>query len=303
MMTPPLPDPSLPESALTPLAPDDEAVRQIRALMRRPEEQISLAEAALWIASIEYPQLDRAACLAQLDALAAPLAARVVGQTDPLRIIAAINERLFSEEGFRGNAEDFYDARNSYLNDVLVRRRGIPIMLSTIYLEVAARINFPLAGVGMPGHYLVRHRFFDIFIDAFEQGATLTVAECEQRMHKALGQVLPFDQELLEAAPKLRTVMRMLNNLRNVYAGTRQLTRALRLTELALALNPESGPEWELVMANDLRQRAALLMEMRRYSPALATLERYLELDPKADDAADIRKTAVNIRRTLAQMN
>ena len=186
---------------------------------------------------------------------------------------------------FRGNSEDYYDPRNSFLNDVMDRRCGIPIMLSTIYLEMAARLNFPLAGVGMPGHYLVRHRYFDIFIDPFEKGQVLTIEQCQERMHKALGHELPFERELLEPAPKLRTVMRMLNNLRNVYAATRQFTRALRITELALALNPETEGEWEVVLASDLRQRAGLLMELRRYSQALATLERYLELDPKADDA------------------
>jgi regulator of sirC expression with transglutaminase-like and TPR domain len=286
-----------------PLLPADEPVRQLRALMRKPDEQISLAEAALWIAAIEYPEMDRGGYLARLDELAAPLVPRLTGETDPTNIIAAINERLFKEEGFRGNTEDYYDPRNSYLNDVMDRRRGIPIMLSTIYLELASRLNFPLAGVGMPGHYLVRHTYFDIFIDPFEQGRTLSVEECEQRMHKALGQELPFEKELLEPAPKLRTVLRMLNNLRNVYAATRQLNRALRITELALALNPESGSEWTVVMASDLRHRAALLTEMRRYAQALETLERYLELDPKADDAADIRKTAISIRRNLAQMN
>lgn len=281
----------------------DEPTRQLRTLMRKPEEQISVAEAALWIATTEYPHLDRASYIARLDALAAPLPERIGAETDPLRIIAAINHRLFEEEGFHGNSEDYYDPRNSYLNDVMDRRVGIPIMLSTVYLEVAARLNFPLAGVGMPGHYLVRHRYFDVFIDPYEKGEVLTIEQCQDRMHKALGQELPFERELLEPAPKLRTVMRMLNNLRNVYAGTRQFARALRIVELALALNPETGGEWEVVMSTDLRQRAGLLMEMRRYSQALATLERYLELDPKADDAADIRKTAVNLRRTLAQMN
>ena len=291
---------SLPEH---PLSIDDESLRQLRSLLRQPEEQISLAEVALWIAACEYPHLDRAKYLSQLDALAAPLPPHIAGETDPNKSIAAINQRLFVEEGFRGNSEDYYDARNSYLNEVMDRHCGIPIMLSTIYREVASRINFPLVGVGMPGHFLVKHTYIDIFIDPYEQGSIISEAECEQRMHKALGREIPFDRELLAPSPKLRTVMRMLNNLRNVYAGTRQFTRALRMTELALALNPESGGEWTLVLANDLRQKAGLLMELRLYSPALAALERYLEIIPEADDAADIRKAAVNIRRTLAQMN
>jgi regulator of sirC expression with transglutaminase-like and TPR domain len=298
---------SIPNPFFPPEGPDAGPTRELCALMRRPEGQISLAEAALWIATMEYPKLDRDAYIDQLDALAAPLPERLPqageAETDPLRVIEVINHRLFEEAGFRGNSEDYYDPRNSYLNDVMDRRCGIPIMLSTVYLEMAARLKLPLAGVGMPGHYLVRHRYFDLFIDPFDRGKVLTIEDCQERMHKALGHELPFERELLEPAPKLRTVMRMLNNLRNVYAATRQFTRALRIVELALALNPETEGEWEVVLATDLRQRAGLLMEMRRYSPALATLERYLEIDPKADDAADIRKTAANLRRTLAQMN
>ena len=183
----------------------DEPTRQLRALMRRPEEQISVAEAALWVATMEYPRLDRSAYIARLDALAAPLPERIGAETDPLAIIAAINHRLFEEEGFRGNSEDYYDPRNSFLNDVMDRRCGIPIMLSTIYLEMAARLNFPLAGVGMPGHYLVRHRYFDIFIDPFEKGQVLTIEQCQERMHKALGHELPFERELLEPADRKST--------------------------------------------------------------------------------------------------
>jgi regulator of sirC expression with transglutaminase-like and TPR domain len=199
------------------------------------------------------------------------------------------------EEGFCGNTQDYYDPRNSFLNDVLDRKTGIPIMLSTVYLELADRLRFPLVGVGMPGHYLVRHPYFDILIDPFTQGRILAAADCEKRMREVLGESVPFHESYLDGVSKLHTVTRMLNNLRNVYLSLRQFPKALQITELVLVLHPDSPDE--------TRQKAAFLLELRRYSEALAALERYLELAPKADDAEELKQTAVNLRRTLAQLN
>jgi regulator of sirC expression with transglutaminase-like and TPR domain len=264
-------------------------------VMRQPEERISLAEAALVIAGCEYPDLDRARYIRRLDDMAATLAPRVPERTDPLHVISQINRFLFMEEGFCGNTQDYYDPRNSFLNDVLDRKTGIPIMLSTVYLELADRLRFPLVGVGMPGHYLVRHPYFDILIDPFTQGRILAAADCEKRMREVLGESVPFHESYLDGVSKLHTVTRMLNNLRNVYLSLRQFPKALQITELVLILHPDSPDE--------TRQKAAFLLELRRYSEALAALERYLELAPKADDAEELKQTAVNLRRTLAQLN
>jgi len=227
--------------------------------------------------------------------MAATLAPRLPERTDPLHVISQINRFLFMEEGFCGNTEDYYDPRNSFLNDVLDRKTGIPIMLSTVYLEIAERLRFPLVGVGMPGHYLVRHPYFDILIDPFTQGRILAAADCEKRMREVLGDEVPFHESYLKGVNKLHTVTRMLNNLRNVYLNLRQFPKALQITELVLALHPDSPDE--------TRQKAAFLLELRRYSEALAALERYLELAPEASDAEELKQTAVNLRRTLAQLN
>ncbi len=275
--------------------PPKNAGEELSHLLQLPEEEINLAEAALLIATSAYPDLDCAKYLHRLDDMAQTVAERVSDETDPLQIIKKINEHLYAEVGFTGNSRDYYDPRNSFLNDVLDRKTGIPIMLSTVYLEVARRIRFPLVGVGLPGHFLVKHPFFNLLIDPFSKGELLTEKDCESRMHQVLGDEVPFDKSYLEGVTKKHTVTRMLNNLRNVYMTARQFSKALRMTDLILALHPDS--------AENLRQRAALLMEARSYSKAIAALELYLKHDPDAEDAEELRQTVVNLLKTLAQMN
>jgi regulator of sirC expression with transglutaminase-like and TPR domain len=268
---------------------------RLRELMQQPEEKVSLAEAALLIAACEYPDLEHSRYIQRLDAMAATVAGRVPRNSDPFEIITEINRYLYQDEGFSGNSDDFYDPRNSFLNDVLDRKIGIPIMLSTVYLEIASRLHFPLVGVGMPGHFLVKHPYFDILIDPFSGGQILTEADCEKRMKHVLGESVPFHSSYLEGVSKLHTVTRMLNNLRNVYVDLRQFPKAHRITELVLALHPESAADW--------RQKAAFLIEMRHFSEAVLALDRYFELAPEAEDARELKQTALNLRKALAQMN
>jgi len=268
---------------------------RLAELMRRPEEQISLAEAALVIAASAYPNLDAAPYIRRLDAMAETVAGRVSGETDPFRTIAQINQFLFQEEGFFGNSQEYYDPRNSFLNEVLDRKVGIPITLATVYLEIAERLRFPLVGVGLPGHFLVKHPYFQILIDPFTQGRILTEADCQQRMEQVLGESVEFHQSFLDAVGKRHIVTRMLNNLRAIYLNARQYQKALDIADLALAVQPESPDEH--------KQRAALLLHLRRYSGAAAELSFYLEHSPEADDADEVRETIANLRRTMAQMN
>src|SRR5262249_39549496 len=149
---------------------------RLSSLMQQPEDAISLAEAALLIASCEYPTLKSSAYIERLDRMADAVQRRAAQETDPFRTIGAMNEHLFEEQGFSGNSDDYYDPRNSFLNDVLDRKTGIPIMLSTVYLEVAQRLQFPLVGVGMPGHFLVKHPYFNILIDPFSGGRVVSEA-------------------------------------------------------------------------------------------------------------------------------
>jgi len=273
----------------------DRVQNRLAELMRQPGEQINLAEAALVIAASAYPNLDAPHYLLRLDAMAETVAGRVDGETDPFRIIAQINQFLFQEEGFFGNTQEYYDPRNSFLNEVLDRKVGIPITLSTVYLEVAERLRFPLVGVGLPGHFLVKHPYFQILIDPFSQGRILTESDCRTRMEQVLGDSVEFDQSFLDGVGKRHIVTRMLNNLRDIYLNARQYQKALDITGLTLAVQPDSPDEH--------KQRAALLLHLRRYSDAAAELNSYLEHSPAADDAKEVRETIANLRKTMAQLN
>ena len=268
---------------------------RLAELTRQPEEQIRLAEAALVIASAEYPSLDPASYLQRLDSMAAAVGSRLAGETDCFRIIGAINGFLFEEEGFFGNSKEYYDPRNSFLNEVLDRRTGIPITLSTVYLEIAERLRFPLVGVGLPGHFLVKHPYFHIFIDPFERGRLLSESDCRARMQKVLGDSIEFHPSFLEGVGKRHIVVRILNNLRTVYYSARQYRKALDVTGLALAVQPDSPDQ--------RKQRAGLLLHLGRYSEAASDLNFYLQQTPPPDDADEVRETLTKLRRTIARMN
>ena len=272
---------------------------RLRELMQQTEGAVSLAEAALLIAACEYPDLDGQRYIRRLDQMAAAILRDIPQDLNQDRnsfdTIAAINRYLFEEERFTGNSNNYYDPRNSFLNDVMDRKTGIPIMLSTIYLEIAGRLQFPLVGVGMPGHFLVKHPQLQILIDPFSQGRIVSEAECEQIMKQVLGESVPFDSSYLQGVSKLHTVTRMLNNLRSVYMDLRQFPKAHQITELVLALHPDSSSDW--------RQKAAFLIEMRHYAAAAGALERYLELAPEVEDSTKLKQTIVNLRKAMAQMN
>jgi regulator of sirC expression with transglutaminase-like and TPR domain len=184
------------------------------------EDQIDLAAVALEIARIAYPDLNAAPYLRRLDEIAAQVES---GRNDPLSVIEAINECLFERLGFRGNSEDYFDPRNSFLNDVLDRRTGIPITLSVVYMEVARRIDLAIFGVGFPGHFLVKHPGDpEIIVDCFHQGKILLAQDCEARLEEVYGRPLPLAPEYLQVVNKKQIVTRMLQNLHAVYTQSQE---------------------------------------------------------------------------------
>jgi regulator of sirC expression with transglutaminase-like and TPR domain len=159
-----------------------------------PDGAVPLAEAALLLACEEYPQLEISPYLDRLDEIADFVRPKLHTGMSPLDTIEALNEVLFGVVGFRGNTENYNDPRNSFFNDVLERRMGIPITLSAVYLEVARRISFPIFGVGMPGHFLVKYgdRTQEFFLDPFNGGQILTRADCERRFSEMFGNEQEF---------------------------------------------------------------------------------------------------------------
>src|SRR5881396_777188 len=174
------------------------------ALLDLPDGAIDLGHASLLIAREEYPDLDVHGYLERLDEMAREIRGRMKGTEGAKSQIAHLNRLLFEEMGFRGNREEYYDPRNSFLNDVLDRRIGIPITLSTVYLEVGRRIGCRLAGVAFPGHFMVRlmgrDAMPDVLIDPFNRGRILTEAECRALLLEMYGGQVPFSPDLLKRA-------------------------------------------------------------------------------------------------------
>jgi len=263
----------------------------------RDDDQVDLLRAALAIARTEYPDLDIDAYAARIDELAHQVALQVP-DLNPQRTMAALNRVLFDEARLRGNRDDYYDPRNSFLNDVLDRGLGIPITLAVIYMEVARRVGFPLAGVGMPGHFLLKHVADDgreTLIDCFNRGDILSPQECQQRLDEIYSGEMVLRREFLHPINRRQTLTRMLNNLKTVYLSTRNFRKALPIADLILVIYPRS-PE-------DVKQRALLRYSLNLHKLAAEDLEEYLHMSPEASDADEIRQMALNIRRMLALMN
>ncbi len=248
-----------------------------------------LARAALEIARIGHPHLDPAPTLAALDQLAdearrhLPAAASV---PDAARAIARF---LFQDGGFRGNAADYYDPRNSFLNDVLERRLGIPITLSLVAIEVGRRLGVPIEGIGFPGHFLVRAGGPEhaVVLDCFAGGEPLGDDDLLARLRSlADGHDGPdFAQvpaQFLEPTPAPDILARMLRNLLRIYLDRSEPAHALAAVDLLLVVTPRS--------VEDLRTRARLYEALECFSSAAADLRRYLALAPAADDATEVRK-------------
>jgi regulator of sirC expression with transglutaminase-like and TPR domain len=151
------------------------------------------------IACEEYPQLELNPYLDFLDQIGEMVGQKRNTAESPLQTVATINSVLFDTYGFRGNTDNYYDPRNSFFNDVLDRRIGIPITLSTVYIEVARRINFPIVGVGMPGHFLVKYwdRREEFFLDPYNRGEVLTQEDCRERLVERYGDSVEFSDRLL----------------------------------------------------------------------------------------------------------
>jgi len=262
------------------------------------DERIDLVRAALTIAQTEYPDVAIDAYRGRIEDLACRVKRQVPDLGDPSESITALNRVLFEEERFRGNGEDYYDPRNSFLNDVLDRKLGIPITLAVLYMEVARRVGFPLVGVGMPGHFLLKHYDVEgreILIDPFNRGSILTAKDCQRALDEIYGGQMPLQPEFLMAVSRRQVLVRMLNNLKSIYLSVRNFRKALPVVDLILAIYPRS-PE-------DVKQRALLRWSLGQPRGALADLDDYLKMSPDASDADEIRQTAASLRRMMATMN
>jgi len=262
------------------------------------DERVDILRAALTLSRIHEPALDVERYVHRVDELAARVAAKIDDPDDPVQIIAAMNDVLFREEMFRGNTVDYYSPRNSFLHDVLDRRLGIPITLALVYMEVARRVGFLLFGVGMPGHFLLKHYDVDghsILIDAFERGSIITEDDCRQKLDSIYSGQVALQPEFLLPVTRRQMLTRVLNNLRSIYLSQRDFRRAVQVVDLVLVIYPRS-PE-------DMKQRAVLRYNLNDFRGALSDFEEYVKMSPDASDAEEIKQTALSLRRSMAMMN
>ena len=249
-------------------------------------DRADLAHAALAIARIGHPGLDPRPSLRRLDALAAAVRPRLTPGIAPVAATALLTSYLFGECGFRGNDADYYDPRNSFLNDVLDRRTGIPISLAVVVLEIGRRLGLPITGVGFPGHFLVciPGRGGRVFLDPFFGGRPIGERELVAR-YRALrgegGKDAELPPDALDTTGTIGILTRMLRNLLRVYLEREDHAQALASVELILVLLPESPDE--------MRVRGLLYEHLECFAAALADFRQYVALAPDAADAAHIR--------------
>ena len=254
-----------------------------------------LAEGALCIAAEEYPDLDLAPHLEFLDDLAGSIRSRLPDTPDADAWRRALIEEIHVERGFGGDVDGYYDPRNSFLNEVIDRRRGIPITLAIVYLAAGRRLDLPVAGVNAPGHFLVRHG--DTVLDPFDGGRVVTVEDLVARLR---GMNAPEPErlaaEVVRVPPDARSILtRVLGNLKANHLRRGDLARALAVVDRIVHLNP-GQPQW-------LRDRGALFQRLDCPRPAIADLERYCILVPDDPETDVIRKAIADLMRNLPPLH
>ena len=255
------------------------------------EGELDLAHAALLVAAEEYPQLVPEPYLRRLDLLAERVRDRLGDEEGPPLVLQEIGRVLFMDEGFRGDVEAYYDPRNSYLNDVLDRRLGIPITLSIVYLEVGWRLGLALEGVNFPGHFLVRYpgEALSLLVDPFQAGEIRFEDQAQELLDRVYGGSVTLRPEYLRPAGRRDIVARLLANLKGIHQNARDDRRMLAAVERLLILRPDD--------AEEVRDRGMLLARVGRNDEAIADLERYLQTSPDAADAARVRLLLTELGR------
>jgi len=263
--------------------------------VRAPEPEIDLGRAALLVARVEHPGLDPEPGLRRLDDLAERSGAGAVA--DPLRALHRLREFLFEEEGFRGNAADYYDPRNSCLSDVLERRLGIPITLSVVMMEVGRRVGLRILGVGLPGHFVVRADVAaePVLLDPFDGGAVVTHERAADLVARALGHPVSLTRDHFAPLGKRHILTRMLLNLRTAYCRRQEWPKAVAVLDHLLVVDGDC--------AAHLRDRGAALLRLGELHRGAADLERYLARRPQTEDAESVRRQLREARQRLASLN
>lgn len=261
--------------------------------LQLPDAALGLDRAALYLAGEAYPDLEPQRYLDQLDTLAARVRDQAGPTTEPEALVRALHIHLFDHLGFTGNPSDYYSPDNSYLNRVLETRVGMPIALSVVYLEVARRLGVACQGIGLPGHFVVGLEASGLYLDPFHGGQLLSAGDCRRLVQDMFGPSVPWREEFLAPYTKRDILFRMLNNLKQVFLGTREYRRAVTVLEQMSLISP-AAPSLH-------KELGWCHLRLEQLQLALEHLERYLELDPAAEDANLVRHQVQMLEAALGQ--
>ena len=278
----------------------DETLQRFRDAVAPERVKIDLAEAALLCAQDTYPDLDIRSQLESLEALAAKLRDRLPADFSVTHRLVALNNYLFRELGFSGNMDEYYDPRNSFLNDVLARKTGIPITLSIVYLEVGQRLGLKLRGVSFPGHFLVKVRVTggELVLDPYAGGRSLSEEELRERLaqftDKDTAKELPLEDFLEPASPR-QILARLLRNLKAIYLDARQFDKALGVMNRLVILLPD--------VPEERRDRGLVFARLECPRAAQEDLSHYAAQRPQAEDAEPIAAQLAATTIAAARLN
>ena len=267
------------------------------SLAQSNDAEIDLSLGALLIAKDIYPELDVSVYMDQLDKMALDVKERIGKIDEPGRQIALLNRYLFEEKAFKGNQDDYYNPRNSYLNDVLERKLGIPITLSIVYIEIGKRIGLPIAGVGFPGHFIVKHkgRFLETYIDPYHGGRILSDDALREQLETVFDKPTPIHSKFLRQVNNKEILARILRNLKQIYFKEEAYDLSVLASERITALLPD--------FAEEHRDLGYLYYKVKAYGKSRKSFQEYLRIAGDAPDREDIEENIELLTRQVARLN
>ena len=271
------------------------ARRRFMEIAERPDPLLDIVEASLVIALEENPAVDIAQHLENVAAWSECVRGRLEGSREIERIVETINAVLFDEEGFHGEEEDYFDPRSALLSEALERHAGLPITLSVLYIELSRRIGVEASGISLPGRFLVKFSgpFGTIVVDPFDGGRVLTIVELQKILDATYGGGVRLREHHLRSFGPKEILARELAQLKAAYLAQHDLPRAAASIDRLLILDDRD--------AYEVKDRAALAMQMHAYRQAIELFERYLALMPSAEDRSRVREQIGYLRAWLDQ--
>ncbi|HTO91869.1 MAG TPA: transglutaminase-like domain-containing protein [Candidatus Sulfotelmatobacter sp.] len=279
------------------MIPTDPIRQDFIRSVERPEPAMDLARTALIVAAESDPNVDVDGVLHTLDSWADELRRRLDPDWNNLQKLARLRAYLFEELGFAGERRDYYNPNNSLLHQVMKSRRGIPLTLAIVFMELGWRLGIPFEGVGFPGHFMVRltGEPGDLILDPFEHGCSVHEEDLRRILQEVGGGALEFHEDLVASVGKRDIIRRLLNNLKGAYLRAGDDQHALAAVERLLLMLPGD--------AHETRDAGLLLYRLQRYGQALEKLEAYLATKPDPTDIDSVRAHVKELRQKLAEMN